>query len=184
MILVDKGTKIKTTLEFIDNVKTLHEKAGDYESIKIYSAMADCLKECESYRELGTQQGASAAVAANCGIKSIELVDISFKNFRPWAYLFDDVELFLYERSSINFSKIELKNVDFLLIDSLHKPNYLKKELNLHHNSVNKYIAIHDTNQFKNMQYEVELFIKNNKEWVLKEYYTKGVGYSIIERVL
>ena len=43
---------------------------------------------------------------------------------------------------------VDIPNTDLLFIDTWHSYNQLEKELNKHHNKVNKYIAIQDTNPF------------------------------------
>jgi len=151
---------------------------------------------CNSYRELGTHQGASAAAMCllygykkTCGIDtSIELVDISFDVFRPHQHLFEEycekkeISLSLKEMSSLD-PKSANTSVDMLLIDSKHDPKHLKKELQLHSNSINKCIIFHDTTHKPKLFGEIQLFVKNNSHsWELTKHYTQNVGYTVITR--
>jgi len=78
-----------------------------------------------------------------------------------------------------------IREVDFLHIDSLHEPNYLAKELDMHSNYVSKYIMFHDIKQNKWELWKViEKFLQKNSTWKLKTKYEKGsCGYALIERV-
>ena len=94
-----------------------------------------------------------------------------------------DIEIELIEAMSVNEKAI--REVDFLHIDSLHEPNYLAKELDMHSNYVSKYIMFHDIKQNKWELWKViEKFLQKNSTWKLKTKYEKGsCGYAVIERI-
>ena len=101
------------------------------------------------YRELGTHQGATAACALLGGATSVTMVDISTKLIEPNYRLFEffaakqGVDIELIKNDSAHPSTVEF--CDVLLIDSLHNPHHLKKELAVHADSVREHIILHDT---------------------------------------
>jgi len=86
---------------------------------------------------------------------------------------------------------VTLSNVDLLFIDTFHDYGQLIQELNLHHNGVNKYIALHDTTLFgeksqipgnRGLWYAVEEFLSNHPEWKVHERYTNNNGLTILKK--
>ena len=94
------------------------------------------------YRELGVNQGATAAAVVLAGIRDIHLIDINMSRFKPYKHLFEShVDTFhVVAESSIKNNPLNDRPVDMLLIDSLHTANHVKAELRIHAPSVNKYI--------------------------------------------
>lgn len=181
-----KKTDFKDLQEFYDSIRWCHENAHGKE----YTAQHDVIKlkasECQTYRELGIMQGATAAAAALAGYEKLHLIDISIQPFKPYISLFDPIKpkVTIEERSSIHYKPNELEKVDFLLIDSLHRDGHLKKELSIHAQRVNKYILFHDTFVKKELQRVIDKFVKANyREWTLVEYYQENVGYTLIKRI-
>jgi len=120
------------------------------------------------------------------------------------------------EDSDLN---IDIEETDILFIDSWHVYGQLIRELEKHHNKVNKYIILHDTtvdeftseivripsrwNNPKKKNYlkiikdsnfneyelktglwpAVEKFLKEHKEWKIKERFTNNNGLTILERI-
>ena len=157
-------------------------------------------KDSESVSELGVNQGTSFVFMMLQNPKKIVGVDITLKKWRnggtypalePLAIEYmkkHPMEYIMYEGSSTD--KESVHNVDMLHIDSLHKASHLQKELKMHAESVNKYIAFHDTklsNGETGGQYAlwrvVEQFLNDNPQWELEEHYTGGkCGYAAIKR--
>jgi hypothetical protein len=101
---------------------------------------------------------------------------------------------------------VEIENTDLLFIDTLHTYNQLLRELELHSNKVNKYIILHDTTTFEDVDeliYEhasdniknlnslkhglwnaVIDFLETDKGniWEVKEKFTNNNGLTILER--
>ena len=181
-----KKTDFRDLQEFYDSIRLCHENAHGQD----YTAQHDVIKlkasECQTYRELGIMQGATAAAAALAGYEKLHLIDISIQPFKPYISLFDSIKpkVTIEERSSIRYKPNELEKVDFLLIDSLHRDGHLKKELSIHAQRVNKYILFHDTFVKKELQGVIDKFVKANyREWTLVEYYQENVGYTLIKRI-
>ena len=88
---------------------------------------------------------------------------------------------------------VEIEETDLLFIDTLHSYNQLKQELNLHSSKVRKFIIMHDTSKFANVDERtgasgglwpaLEEFLDQTNEWQLKERYTNNNGLTIIERI-
>lgn len=86
---------------------------------------------------------------------------------------------------------IDIDSTDFLFIDTFHTGTQLLAELNRHSDKVRKYIGLHDTEVFKEvgeipgtpgLQSAIEEFLSNNKEWHIKEQWTRNNGLTILER--
>lgn len=170
--------------DFYTAIKKCHEDAHGVEYTAQHNVIQDKASECETYRELGIMQGATAAAAALAGYKSLDLIDIDVKPFRTYEYLFEDYEYTLTARSSIDYTPEDLDPVDFLLIDSRHVSSHLEKELKIHAQRVNKYILFHDTFSIKSLQNTISQFlVLNYKEWELETYYQENVGYTLIKRI-
>lgn len=142
---------VKTLPEFYSEIRKQHEKAHGHDYCWQHDAIKECMSVCKSYRELGTHQGASAAMACLTNPKSVELVDVSFEKWRPFESLFRSY----CEENNIRFKIKEISSsdpqsatpVDCMLIDSNHQPAHLVKELQLHGPVVKKYIVLHDTSR-------------------------------------
>ena len=169
--------------QFHEEISSLHRKAHGEEYTAHHSEMfARLSNECVSYRELGVNQGATAACAAIAGIKDLHLIDIDLKPFRPYEHLFEGYALKLYEGSDLEVPG--LYPVDFLLIDSLHTYEHVKKQLTVHSPYVDQYILIHDSAAKLGIRRAVDEFVaESNDDWVLTLHYPKNVGYSLIERM-
>lgn len=88
-------------------------------------------------------------------------------------------------------SKIEIENTDLLFIDSLHTYKHLSKELELHSESVNKYMMFHDTVTFgrndqrsdgPGLMTAIEEFIEKNPRWSIIEHFEYQHGLTVLEK--
>jgi len=69
-----------------------------------------------------------------------------------------------------------------MLIDSLHKADHMKKELELHGVSVNKYIIAHDTFVNQSLHQCLENWCNDNRAWKVHERGTVNVGYTVLKK--
>lgn len=97
---------------------------------------------------------------------------------------------FQYKLKSTHETEIE--ETDFLFIDTIHDYEFLKKELKLHARKVRKYIGFHDTVRYKDKGHDgigkgigfaIEEFLKQNKDWQIKENFKNNNGLIIVEKV-
>ena len=147
----------------------------------------DYMKQCESYRELGTNQGASASAVMLTNPKYVELIDKSFSRFNPSKHLFDqyandnNIGFMLHEESSVSV-KTDIKT-DFLLVDSVHKYKHVKKEIELYEPLTTKFILFHDTVGFPGVGKAVQEFVNSNKDWELHFHLDHPqAGYTVTKR--
>lgn len=187
-------SKCRNLEEFYKEIRNQQETAHGPDYCRHHDAIKNCIVKmnCSSYKELGTHQGATAAAAclANPNIlQSIELVDTSFDLFNKHSILFEG----FCTNHKINISKIKIDSsdprsavnpIDLLLVDSLHTPEHLRKELLIHPVKVQKFMIFHDTEVNGSKLFKVlENFVKNNSCWSIFEHYPNNVGYTILKRV-
>ena len=177
---------ITTLKEFYTSIRSQQENHHGKEYCAHHDAITKYANGCESYKELGTHQGATAAAAVFAGFKKITLVDMDHYKIRPNENIFkthcmlEKIELDIIESTSLNPKTVS--DVDLLLIDSRHTYDHCKKELALHGSSVKKYIVFHDTKAIPGVKRAVMEFVTKNKEWEVLEHYEENVGYSVIGR--
>lgn len=180
--------------EFYFKIRTQQEIAHGHDYCKHHDAIKKCILEedCISYKELGTHQGATAAAACLANpkiLQSIELIDISFDLFDVNEHLFNSFciqnDIIILKNKIDSSNPISAKNnVDLLLVDSVHTPNHLEKELKIHSSKIQKFMIFHDTavNNFRLFKV-LENFIKINLCWNIIEHYTNNYGYTVLKRI-
>jgi len=89
---------------------------------------------------------------------------------------------------------IEIEETDLLFIDTVHTYDQLIQELRLHGNRSRKWIILHDTESCKEflydsqgllvggLEYAINEFLYDNKDWIIKEIYTNNNGLTILEK--
>lgn len=183
----------KTLEEFYIEIRRQQEEAHGAYYCAQHDAIQRYIKDCDSYKELGTHQGATAAAACLMKPQSVELVDISLEKYSKSKHLFED----FCNRNSIQLTAKEISSVDvnstspcdMLLIDSYHHPNHLAKELTLHAPYVRKYIILHDTSiingKANDSLYRVlQEFTSGITPWVIAHRDTRNVGYTVLVNTL
>ncbi len=182
---------VKTLKDFYSQIRCQQEDPKNHG--KAYCAHHDFIQrymeDCDSYKELGTHQGASAAAALLGGAKEVHLIDHTLEKFNWQKHLFEkfaeenNVSLNVYEMSSID--KRCAVSTDMLMIDSLHKWSWTIQELELHAARTKKYIVLHDTavvnKQPSDIGPGVHEWCKHN-DWEVLEEETKNVGSMIIKK--
>ena len=188
MINVDLS-HVTSLQQFYDEIIAGQAKAHGADYHEQHAAIEKYLQPGDTYMELGTHQGSTAARAMLNNPKKVILVDISMEKYnkflKPIAEQYcseNNIELVVHECSSIDSKCVH--KTDILLIDSLHHRNHMQKELNLHGGNVSKYIIVHDTSVINGRANEslyqcVIEFAKNNG-WEEVERGTNNVGYTVI----
>jgi cephalosporin hydroxylase len=194
MMINSKVDHCETLEEFYEEIRRQQEEAhGDK-----YCEQHDIIKqllwdECETYKELGTHQGGTAACALMQKPKKVDLVDISMEKYNKSKHLFEaycekhDIEFVVREMDST--SPRSVSRTDLLVIDSLHHPNHLIKELNLHTQYVAKYIVCHDTARLhgkaNDALYQVlKQFVAQLNPWEIVDHRTDNVGVTVLKRTV
>lgn len=188
MINVDLS-HVTSLQQFYDEIIAGQAKAHGVDYHEQHGAIEKYLQPGDTYMELGTHQGSTAARAMLNNPKKVILVDISMEKYnkflKPIAEQYcseNNIELVVHECSSIDSKCVD--KTDILLIDSLHHRNHMQKELNLHGNNVSKYIIVHDTSIINNRNddslYHCLIRFANANGWEEVERGTNNVGYTVI----
>jgi hypothetical protein len=185
MIIADLNG-IDNLLRYNENLQKKLQDAHGVDYIEYLQKLDTILSDCNTYREIGTWQGASTSVALLKKINYVETIDISFNTIKPYLHIFqnfakkENIKLITSETDSLKH-KVE-HAVDFLLIDGYHSPKQVEKELNKYAPYTKKYIMCHDTTLVSTIQKVVNNFLINNKDWVLESQSRNNVGYIVIKK--
>lgn len=177
--------------EFNREIRRQQEEAHGKDYCLIHDAIRKYSRGCKNYMEIGTHQGGTASVALLQKFKRIQLIDIDFSRYnkflKPLAESYAAENKITLEIRQVDGTSIgSLGYSDMLLIDSYHHPNHMIKELNLHGNTVSKYIIAHDTSII-NGKANDSLYhcLKNWGEqngWKVVDHCTENVGYTVIKK--
>jgi hypothetical protein len=183
-----KLENIFTLKEFNTEIRSQHEKAHGEGYCDIHDAIFKYMKDCDSYKEIGVNQGGTASAGILANPKKVELIDTNLSKYnqhlRPIAEGY--CKLKNIDLKALEISSDDRKSVtgryDVMLIDSYHKAWYLRKELSLHAEHINKYIILHDTNFHPNGLREMAMKFCSKNPWKVIEEGTTNVGYMVMER--
>lgn len=184
----------ETLEEFYEEIRRQQEEAHGAKYCEQHDIIKQLLwDECQTYKELGTHQGGTAAVACLAKPKKVDLVDISMEKYNKSKHLFEaycekhNIELVVREMDST--SPRSVSRTDLLVIDSLHHPNHLIKELNLHTQYVAKYIVCHDTSMLHGKKDDrlyrcLKQFCDQLNPWEIIDRRTDNVGVTVLKRTV
>lgn len=187
---------VKTVDEFYTEIRTQQEEFHGKDYCAMHDAIRKYMKDCKSYKELGTHQGGSAAAVMTGDHKPeyMELIDINHEKYRwklkslaePYCKE-NGIELVVKEADSTSFTSISDRDIDMLMIDSLHKRSHMEQELTMHANYIKKYIVAHDTticqDNPKDALYRcLSDFCEQSPGWNIIERGTTNVGYTVLKR--
>ncbi len=160
---------------------TAHKK----EYLLVHNELDTLLKGCNSYTELGVNQGTTLAIALFNKIKTIRAYDITLELYNKARDHFNNyaatcnLDYKVFEADTL---KTEIEPCDLLYIDTLHRYEQLKKELNLHGNKANKYIVFHDTFAKPELKKAIKEYLKVNLDWKIITECDMNVGFMTIGR--
>lgn len=192
----------KINQKYIEQIQTSSDINEHIETLYKYAL------ESNNITEMGVRFVSSTWAFLNANSKKIISYDISYHNKK----LIDEV-INIAKEYNINYSfvqadvlNIEIEQTDLLFIDTLHTYNQLSNELKKHHSKVNKFIILHDTetfgqvdeliyahgsdvikntNAFKTgLMNAVNDFLEseNGESWKIKEIFKNNNGLCILER--
>jgi hypothetical protein len=166
-------------------------------------------EECETIVEMGVRSIISTWAFLAGNPKKLTSLDL----YNPTKFggnlqeVYDavnltDIDFSFVEYDSLNY---ELEPCDLLFIDTWHCYLQLKKELTRHHSKVNKYIILHDTVSYANVDEKsademgvlntietnlpkglwsaVEEFLYENKNWIVWEKKPNNNGLTVLKRI-
>jgi len=171
----------RTLSEFYQQASELYAERYGIAHLDYYKTIESLVKQVNSYKELGSMQGVSAAAAilGNPNLTFIEMIDITFKYLNPHRKLFSEFNGKL-KFSECDSTKCKINEVDMTFIDSLHKYNHLKKEISLHAPKTKKFLMFHDTN-LKGIKKAIKETV-NTTDWKYKIVNEQGCGFTVLER--
>lgn len=182
----------KTVEEFYKSIREQQEKAHGDDYCDQHDAIRKYAPDCLTYCELGVHQGGTLANALLAGFKYVEGIDIDLHRYekflKPLAEKHAHLNRIILKTKQV--SSIDPVNsmgpfVDMMLIDSLHNPHHMAKELQIHSKRVKRYLVAHDTSVLHGKPneslYDVLVgFCLDNPEWKIIERSTKNVGYTVL----
>lgn len=182
---------VKTMAEFNSEIRRQQEEAHGSNYCDIHDAIKRFLTSNDAYMELGTHQGGTASSAMLCNPAKVVLVDIDLSRYRKFLdpiarqYCTDNnIQLQTLEVDSTSLASFNM--TDVLVIDSLHTPQHMAKELNFHGLNTKKYIIAHDTSVINGRADDslfrcMEQYARANG-WRIIERGTTNVGYTVMKR--
>ena len=187
---------VKSVDEFYTEIRSQQEEYHGKDYCAMHDAIRKYMKDCKSYKELGTHQGGSAASAMTGEHKPeyMELVDINHEKYRwklkslaqPYCKK-HGIDLVVREADSTALNSISDRDIDMLVIDSLHQRQHMEKELAMHAPYIQKYIIAHDTTICQDRPLDalyrcLSDFCGNGTTWKIIERGTENVGYTVLKR--
>ena len=153
----------------------------------------DLCKDCKTVVEMGVRTGVSTRAFLNA---NVDLISFDVFLDRTVQRLFDKARS---RGKNVQYIKddvlnIEIEETDFLFIDTIHNYDQLRKELKLHGNKAQKYIAFHDTYTYglrgenvlgfdsKGLLTAIIEFLIENPHWKFKIFKTNNNGLTVLER--
>jgi hypothetical protein len=179
----------KTLEEFYESIRSQQEEAHGAHYCAMHDAINEIAKECTSYKELGVHQGGTLANALlQPTLKYVEGIDISFEKYN--AFLKPIAEAYIKEKKKVfkmrecDSSGIEALgfSTDILMIDSIHKPYHMQKELERHGQYVKKYIVAHDTHKPNDALYWCLADWGADNGWTVMTRNQDNVGFTVIKK--
>lgn len=172
--------------------------------------------KCASVAEMGVRgivstwaflKGLAESPSENKKLVSIDIENIDMTNVIACAHEVGiDMKFIQADSATVNIGT----NVDLLFIDTWHIYGHLKRELEFHHERVNKYIIMHDTEIdgvygesircnwnipeqskksgypvdeiAKGLQPAIDEFLASHAEWSLDKKYTNNNGLTVLVR--
>ncbi len=162
------------------------------ESVKLHlDLFLEYASKCTTVTELGIDSACSTSAFLVSGCKKVYSynVVISPNALKIKQAAMEDGMFFkLINKDNL---KVKIKKTDMLFIDTDHWYGQIKAELQHHHNRVNKWIMMHDTETFglvnpfdgrPGMKSAIFEFLEEHPEWQIKEHIEYGHGLTILEK--
>ena len=195
-MLTAKLDHVETVEEFYREIRSQQEAHHGADYCAMHDAMRKLMKECKSYKEIGTHQGGSAAAILSGEYlpEYMELIDINHEKYRwklkalaePFCEA-NNIRLVVQDVDSSSLASMSGEVVDMLMIDSLHKRYHMEKELKIHAGYARKYIVAHDTSICQDSAPDALFqcltdFCAANPGWKIIERGTTNVGYTVLKK--
>lgn len=179
------ASSVNTLEEYYDKLYKLQADAHGKDYMLVHNEIKEKIQGCNSYTELGVNQGATLAVAVLENIKTIRAYDIALKPYNFAKDLFNtyandhNIDLKVFETDTL---KCNIDPVDVLYIDTRHLYNHLKQELQLHGDKAMKYIIFHDTFAQSELKKAILEFVNQHSDWSVITDCKVSVGFMTIKK--
>ena len=179
----------KTIEEFYKSIRSQQEKAHGDNYCAMHDDINEIAKDCKSYKELGVHQGGTLANALlQPTLKYVEGIDISLEKYNAKlqslaeSHAKDNKKILkMRETDSTGIDALGY-STDILMIDSVHKPYHMQKELERHGQYVKKYIVAHDTHKPNDALYWCLSSWGEKNGWTVKIRNQENVGFTVLEK--
>ena len=183
--MISAAIEANTLEEYYNKLYELQRGAHGDDYMLVHGEIKRRLKDCDSYTEFGINQGATLAAALLEDPSTVRAYDIKLGWYSDANQLFENYT----SEHSIDYGvtegdtlKFEIKPVDLLYIDTLHRYDHLIKELAIHAKQVNKYIIFHDTAAQPGLKKAVKEYVAEHNEWHIITDCNDNVGFMTIKR--
>lgn len=152
-------------------------------------------KQCDHVTEFGTRWGVSTSALLYAQPKKLICYDIGARG-KAVSLLKDLAGDTDFEFHKANTLEVTIDPTDFLFIDTWHAYVQLKKELEMHADKANKFMAFHDTVKFGRrgdtcrgtrdpgggLMDALDEFLDGNEEWKIVKHYKNNNGLMVLRR--
>ena len=170
--------------EYQNSLKQQLQKAHGEQYTDYLDEIYKLTKNSQSYREIGTYQGASTSTAMMNKIPYVETIDLDFVHINPHKHIFEThaqqnkIEFKMIQSDSLKYN-ID-KPTEVLLIDGYHNPKHIAKELDKYAPWTTQTIILHDTTLFPRLWKSVHNFLTSHQDWKLVYRHTLNAGYTVL----
>ena len=170
--------------EYQNSLKQQLQKAHGEQYTDYLDEIYKLTKNSQSYREIGTYQGASTSTAMMNKIPYVETIDLDFVHINPYKHIFEthaqqnQIEFKMIQSDSLKYN-ID-KPTEVLLIDGYHNPKHIAKELDKYSPWTTQTIILHDTTLFPRLWKSVQNFLSSHQDWKLVYRHTLNAGYTVL----
>ena len=177
--------RVDSLQNYYNSIYELHTIAHKPDYMLVHEEIIEKMKGCDSYTELGVNQGATLAAAMLQNPKKVRAYDISLKPYNFASVHFNtyavdnSIDYIISEDDTL---KCVLDPVDLLYIDTLHRYEHLTKELERHGDKAKKYIVFHDTHSQPGLKRAVQEYVQSQREWSIVTDCQNNVGFMTIKR--
>lgn len=187
---------IEKVYNFIkSNPKDQHGKNSIHWIAHYMSTLNEYASKCDSVVEIGVNQVCStwAFLHSNPsnGVLSVDIdlqrteymkkIGLSENIWLTWAKHLAEKEQVAFSAVQSDSLQVELPEHDLLFIDSKHTYSHLRDELKLHGRRAKKYIILHDTTLFPELNDAINEFLLDNKNYKVEKVFNDTPGLTIIK---
>ena len=179
------GSKVNSLAEYDKALFSAQAEAHGDDYMLVHEEIKKQLIGCNSYTEMGVNQGATLATALLTGVKKVRAYDIKLDAYNPAKQHFDKFVIDTsidYEILEVSTLECNIEKTDLLYIDTVHIAEHLIKELARHADNAKK-IIFHDTEISQGrvkLSNVVKAFVVKNNSWEIITDCVIDVGFMTI----